>query len=84
MLSSRNPVVSFIATIAVNNTDGILGRNRAFLSIKYQDGRLIWDFIVPLQHAPVGSWTGMGLINYDGIECEFFPLYFASIMPICM
>ena len=32
----------------------------------------------------VGSWAGMGLINYDGIDCEFFPLYFASIVPICM
>ena len=41
MLSSRNPVVSFIATKALNNTDGTFGRNRAFLSIKYQDGRLI-------------------------------------------
>ena len=32
----------------------------------------------------VGSRAGMGLINYDGIDCEFFPLYFASIVPICM
>ena len=22
----------------------------------------------------VGSWAGMGLINYDGIDCEFFSL----------
>ena len=21
----------------------------------------------------VGSWVGMGLINYDGMDCEFFP-----------
>ena len=49
MLSSHNPAVSFIATKAVYNTIGILGRNRAFLSVKYQDGRLIRDFVVPLQ-----------------------------------
>ena len=49
MLSSRNPVVSFIASKALHNTVGILGRNRAFLSVKYQDGRLIRDFLVPLQ-----------------------------------
>ena len=47
MLSSRNPVVSFIASKALHNTVGILGRNRAFLSVKYQDGRLIRDFLVP-------------------------------------
>ena len=29
-------------------------------------------------------WAGMGLINYDGIDCEFCLLYFASIVPICM
>ena len=46
MLSSRNPVVSFIATKALHNT---LGPNRAFLSVKYQDGGLIRDFLVPLQ-----------------------------------
>ena len=49
MLSSRNPAVSFIATKALHNTIGILGRNRAFLTVKYQDGRLIRDFLVPLQ-----------------------------------
>ena len=49
MLSSHNPAVSFIATKALHNTVGILGRNRAFLSVKYQDGRLIRDFLVPLQ-----------------------------------
>ena len=49
MLSSRNPVISFIATKAPYNTVGILGRNCAFLTVKYQDGRLIWDFLVPLQ-----------------------------------
>ena len=32
----------------------------------------------------VGSWAGMGLINYNGMDCEIFPLYFASILPICM
>ena len=32
----------------------------------------------------VGSWALMGLINYNGMDCEFFPLYFASIVPICM
>ena len=139
MLSSRNPAVSFIATKALHNTVGILGRNRAFISVKYQDGRLILDFLVPLQHtlgsgdAPrveqireltregwirchrklsgrgnhrgtwlcvhilmlvlsldkkvrfllkglgggwgwVGSWAGMGLINYDGTDCEVFSL----------
>ena len=47
MLSSRNPAVSFIATKALHNTFGILGRNRAFLTVKYQDGRLIRDFLVP-------------------------------------
>ena len=140
MLSSRNPAVSFIATKALHNTVGILGRNRAFLTVKYQDGRLIRDFLVPLQRtlgsgdAPrveqirelirtrdgsgvienfqleeiilvldyvstywclcvfslkglggVGSWADMGLINYNGMDCElFFSLYFASIVPICM
>ena len=49
MLSSRNPAVSFIATKALHNTVGILGRNRAFLTIKYQDGRLIRDLLIPLQ-----------------------------------
>ena len=49
MLSSHNPAVSFIATKALHNTVGILGRNRAFLTVKYQDGRLIRDFLVPLQ-----------------------------------
>ena len=49
MLSSRNPAVSFIATKALHNTGGILGQNRAFLTVKYQDGRLIRDFLVPLQ-----------------------------------
>ena len=48
-LSSRNPAVSFIATKALHNTVCILGRNRAFLTVKYQDGRLIRDFLVPLQ-----------------------------------
>ena len=31
-----------------------------------------------------GVGTGMSLINCDGIDCEFFSLYFASIVPICM
>ena len=133
LLSSRNPVVSFIATKALHNTVGILGRNRAFLAVKYLNGRLTRDFLVPLQRtlgsgdAPrveqirdlirardgsgvvdnfqleeiilvldyvstywclsvfslkwlggggsgVGSWAGMGLINYKGSDCElFFP-----------
>ena len=30
------------------------------------------------------SWAGMGLINYYGMDVEFFPLYFASIVPTCM
>ena len=49
MLSSRNPGISLIATKALYNTVGILGRNHAFLSVKYQDGRLIRDFLVPFQ-----------------------------------
>ena len=49
MLSNRNPAVSFVASKALHNTVGILGRNRAFLTVKYQDGRLIRDFLVPLQ-----------------------------------
>ena len=33
----------------------------------------------------VGSWAGIGLIIYNGMDCElFFHLYFASIVPICM
>ena len=33
----------------------------------------------------LGSWAGMGLIDYNGMDCElFFPLDFASIVPICM
>ena len=51
MVSSRNAAVSFIATKALHNTVGIFSRNRNFLSVQYQDGRLIWDFLVPLQHA---------------------------------
>ena len=126
MLSSRNPAVSFIATKALHNTVGILGRNRAFLTVKYQNGRLIRDFLVPqrtlgsgdaprveqireLIRARDGSgvienyqleeiilvldyvstywcfclffftkgigWGGVlgwhGLINYNGMDCEF-------------
>ena len=48
MLSSRNTAVSFITTKAPHNTIGILGRNRAFFSVKYQHGRLIRDFLAPL------------------------------------
>ena len=51
MLSSCNPAVSFIATKALHNTVGILARNRAFLSVKYQGGRLIRDLLVPLRYA---------------------------------
>ena len=51
MVSSHNAAVSFIATKALHNTVGIFSRNRTFLSVKYKDGRLIWDLLVPVQHA---------------------------------
>ena len=52
MLSSRNPAVSFIATKALHDTIGILGRNRAFLTFKYQDGRLISLFLFSAHSSP--------------------------------
>ena len=51
MLSDRDPAVSIITTKALNNTVATLGRNRAFCSVKYQDGLLIRDLLVPPRHA---------------------------------
>ena len=50
MLSSRNPAVGFTAMKVLPNTVGILGRNRAFLSVKYQDDRLIRDLLFTMHH----------------------------------
>ena len=38
------------ATRALHNIIGIVGQNRTFLSIKYQDCRLIWDSLAPLRY----------------------------------
>ena len=53
MLSSHIPVVSFIDQRALCNTVGILGRNRAFSSVKCMDFCLIRDlFLFGTESAP--------------------------------
>ena len=68
MLSIRNPAVSFIVTKAFHNTVGILGRNRAFLSVKYQDGRLIRDFLVEQIRELIRARDGSGVIENFQVE----------------